>query len=88
MVDESRKEGELSSNETNGFFCSELAAATYKHLGLLTSNKASPDYLPASRFYPKDFSDRGALKLEVGYLGEERDLVFAKEAREDNTDFN
>jgi hypothetical protein len=66
----------LGNNETNGYFCSELAAAAYKRLGLLSSDKSSDRYLPASRFYPKDFSEKAGLELEKGKLGEERDLLF------------
>ena len=76
MVNESRREGELELGETNGYFCSELTAATYKHLGLLSTDKNSPNYLPASRYYPLDFTEKGEIKLESGYLGEERDIIF------------
>ena len=69
-------EGELELGETNGYFCSELIAATYKHLGLLPSDKSHPSYLPASRYYPLDFSEKGELKLEAGHLDFERDIVF------------
>ena len=44
-------------------------AAAYKHLGLLASDKSNQNYLPASRYYPLDFTDKGELKLETGYLG-------------------
>ena len=56
MVNENDREGELELGQTNGYFCSELVAATYKHLGLLTSEKDHHKYLPASRYYPVDFT--------------------------------
>ena len=76
MVNESRMEGELEQGETNGYFCSELMAAAFKHLGLLPTDPSNPFYLPASRYYPLDFSEKGELKLEKGHLDFERDIVF------------
>jgi len=43
--------------EPSKYFCSELIAATYMHMGLLTK-----DYVPNS-YEPKDFSDRKDLPL-------------------------
>lgn len=39
------------------YFCSELIADTYIHMGLMTS-----DYV-ANSYVPKDFSDQGSLPL-------------------------
>ena len=78
MVEEEGKQG-LQSNESDGYFCSELVAKTYKQLGLLVSDKNDPRYLPSSRFYPRDFSEAGGLQLEHGKLGEEKDIVFERE---------
>ena len=76
MVDDKSREGELDTGETNGYFCSELIAATYKHLGLLESDRRGERYVPASRYYPLDFTSKGELRLGGGRLGEECDLVF------------
>lgn len=47
-------------------YCSELVAATYKELGILTQNHVSNAYAPG------DFSDKGTIRLlKSGWLGSE-----------------
>ena len=62
--------------EEQGFFCSELVATLYKDLGLLTREHNSPNYQPASKFYPKDFSVRSGRQLDSGELSPEFDIYF------------
>jgi len=38
----------LDLQEKEGYFCSELAAAAYKHLGFLPKEKSSSQYWPVS----------------------------------------
>jgi hypothetical protein len=45
-----------NDEKPSGFFCSELIATLYKNLGFLTRDRESPNYQPACKFYPKDFS--------------------------------
>lgn len=64
------------SEDDTGFFCSELIATVYKELGLLTRDIASPNYQPACKFYPKDFSERSGRKLDQGELSPEYTIYF------------
>lgn len=52
------------------YFCSQLVAKAYKTMGLIDQNRSSKKY------WPKDFSDRGQLKLLRGELQPERIIVF------------
>lgn len=62
--------------EEVGFFCSELVAALYKDLGLITRNPSDPDYKPGSNFIPYHFTQRHDLKLLKGTLSDEYILHF------------
>lgn len=68
----------LQQDETDetGFFCSELVATVYKELGLLTRDTTSSNYMPACKFYPKDFSERSGRKLDRGELSPEYTIYF------------
>lgn len=54
-------------------------ATLYKDLGLLTRDNKHTNYMPACTFYPKDFSTKGARKLDKGELSPEYDIYFDKE---------
>ena len=57
--------------EKEGYFCSELIAAVYKHVGLL------PDELSSCQYWPSSFSSNHELLLVNGaYLGEEMKIIF------------
>lgn len=56
------------NEESYGFFCSELIATLYKNLGLLTRDRGNPNYQPACKFYPKDFSELSGRQLDQGEL--------------------
>ena len=55
-------DGPFGKNETDlsSLFCSELIAEAYQRMGLLDSS------LPSNEFTPKDFSEKGSLKLLLG----------------------
>lgn len=62
--DENIKEGKT-------FFCSELVAAIYKNLGILSKERA------ASNYWPVDFSEKTKLRMLNGaYLEQEKLLEF------------
>ena len=48
---------DLSPDEQQGFFCSELVASAYKILGVL------PEYPPSNKYWPGDFSSESNLVL-------------------------
>jgi hypothetical protein len=64
------------SNEEVGFFCSELVAAIYKDLGLLTRDTESPHFKPGSNFIPYHFTQKYDIHLEEGSLSGEYILHF------------
>jgi hypothetical protein len=59
------------NDDTEGYFCSQLVAAAYKTLGLITSEA------PSSGFWPGDFSSERSLELQGAYLCEEQVIDFA-----------
>ena len=59
--------------EENTFFCSELVASSYKSMGLLSSE------IPASNYWPGDFSIDKNLNLIGAKLGRERVIDFELE---------
>jgi hypothetical protein len=69
-------EEDKDSEKTAGFFCSELIATLYKNLGLLTRDRGNPNYQPACKFYPKDFSERSGRNLDQGELSPECQIYF------------
>lgn len=64
------KLGDFDGSDKNNYFCSELVATLYKHLGLLEHKKSSTQY------WPKDFSDHEGLQILNGALDPEREIVF------------
>lgn len=62
-----------------GFFCSELIAAIYKDLGLLTRDPESANFKPGCNFIPYNFTQKYGLQLEEGYLSDEYILHFDSE---------
>ena len=72
------------SSEEVGFFCSELVAAIYKDLGLLTRDEKDPDFKPGCNFYPVHFTQKYELKLKKGTLSDEYILHFHEEALGDH----
>lgn len=56
----------IDTTSKDKIYCSELLAATYKALGILTNNHVSNAYAPV------DFSDKGTIRLlKSGWLGAE-----------------
>jgi hypothetical protein len=56
-----KKTCEVDEDTFNGdksYFCSELVASAYRCLGLL------PKDVPASQYWPGNFSNKGGLKLQ------------------------
>jgi hypothetical protein len=51
-------------------------ATIYKELKLLTRDTSSPNYQPACKFYPKDFSEKSGRKLDRGELSHEYTIFF------------
>ena len=43
-----RKDGELHKEEQESYFCSELIACVYKHMGIIDGNASARHYLPGS----------------------------------------
>ena len=60
------KISDFDGSEKKNYFCSELVATLYKHLGLLEPYKS------ATQYWPKDFSDNEGLKILNGALDPER----------------
>ena len=57
--------------ESDGFFCSELVAKAYQEMGLITNS------VPASRFWPGDFSENSKLGLIEANLQQEKVIDFS-----------
>lgn len=70
-------------NEEKTFFCSELVAAAYKHMGLLRDSVASSKYVPGS------FAEKHNLLLMKGAsLGSEELVVFEEDEEEEEMERN
>jgi len=54
--------------DLSSLFCSELVAEAYQRMGLLGED------IPSNEYTPKDFSDKGKIKLKKGSLGPEEYL--------------
>mmetsp|Transcript_935 Transcript_935/g.2208 ORF Transcript_935/g.2208 Transcript_935/m.2208 type:complete len:347 (+) Transcript_935:2967-4007(+) len=64
-----------STDESSGYFCSQLVASAYKSMGLISQET------PSCTFWPGDFSLANDLQLNHGaYLAEEQMIDFEKEA--------
>ena len=46
MMQNSLLNSQLELKEKEGFFCSELAASLYKHIGILPKDRSSSSYWP------------------------------------------
>ncbi len=55
----------LNTEDLSSLFCSELVAEAYQRLGLLDES------IPSNEYTPRDFSEKGKLKLLKGRLSEE-----------------
>ena len=63
-------EGPFGRNQPDlsSLFCSELVAEAYQVMGLLSRRK------PSNEYTPRDFSEKGRLKLRKGRLGKEQTI--------------